>query len=183
LTVPPHALPDLAALATFDERLREVASEPAEVEAALAVARIALDRAEKRDRGWLLGYIGNAERMLGRPFDASHHFRESLELATSSGDARGRAVALIRLAEAQRCAEESAEGERSARAALAVIDADPGLTELRDFALQHLGKCLVELGRRDEAIAVLQEALALREAKEAADLVASSRLALEWARS
>jgi tetratricopeptide (TPR) repeat protein len=34
--------------------------------------------------------------------------------------------------------------------------------DYEDFALQHLGKCLVEMGRVDEAIECLDRALVLR---------------------
>jgi tetratricopeptide (TPR) repeat protein len=177
-------LPDLSTLVVLDERLREVAGDRAAVEDALLRAAIELERADdNRARMRLLGYVGNAERALGRPDRALTAFRESHELATALGDRRGVTVALIRLGEAHRCADELGESERLLREALRGIDANASLIELRDFALQHLGKCLVEQGRSADAVPLLEEALERREAKDAAELVASTEAALEWARS
>lgn len=167
----------------FDERLRQVAADPTRIERALARASTALARTEDdRERVRLLGYIGNAERMLGRHDDAIAHLCESATTAEQRGDRRARAIALIRLGEAYRCSDRLPESERQLRVALTVID-DVPLDGLRDFALQHLGKCLAEAGRTDEAVAALEEARAIREKKGAADLIASTQQALVWARA
>lgn len=167
-------LPDLAPLGRFDGRLREVAADPTAVEAALAAAHVELEAGGDRSR--LLGYVGNALRLLGRHEEAVAAQRESLAAASSS---RAALVARLRLGEALRCAELLHEAEAELRAALAASDAHP---LLRDFALQHLGKTLVDAGRAAEAVSVLAEALALREAKGDDSLVESTRLALERAR-
>ena len=175
-------LPDLAALGMFDGRLREVARDAAAVEEALAAGRRALAEAtEPRDELRLLGYVGNALRLLGRHHEAVAAQGSAVALAVELGDARGIAVARIRLGEALRCADELERAEAELRIALASTRAQPEL-ELTDFALQHLGKTLRDAGRTDEAEAVLTEALALREAKGDPALVESTRLALERAR-
>ncbi len=174
------ALPDLADLGVFDERLRQVAADPARVEQALARASTALAATnDAADRVRLLAYIGNAERMLGRSEDAIAHLRESATTARKHGHQRAHAIALIRIGEAYRRSDRLVESEEQLRAALTIV-ADVPLDGLRDFALQHLGKCLVETGRSDEAVSVLEEALAIREEKGAADLIASTELALAW---
>jgi tetratricopeptide (TPR) repeat protein len=151
------------------------------VETALAAALADLARAvDAGDRSRLLGYVGNAERLLGRHAEAIDHLRESVQ-AAPPGDVRARAVALIRLGEAYRCADRPDEAERCLREALQL--SDDARLDIRDFALQHLGKCLVDAGRHEEATRLLEEALALRRAKGAADLVASTARALEWARA
>jgi uncharacterized protein HemY len=54
----------------------------------------------------------------------------------------------------------------------------PAAQPLLDFALQHLGKVLFEARDYSGARAALREALARRRAAGAADLVASTELAL-----
>jgi len=175
-------LPDLTRFTAFDDRLRSVAVDSTAVEAALTAAMVALARTDDDgERSRLLGYIGNAERLLGRHADAIAHLLESVETA-QPGATRTRAVALIRLGEAYRCADRPAESEKRLREALDVIDADADSNDLRDFALQHLGKSMVDAGRAYEALPLLEEALELRKAKGAPDLVASTALALERAR-
>ena len=59
-------------------------------------------------------------------------------------------------------------------AALALVEAP----ELEDFALQHLGKCLVDAGRAAEGVEQLERALALRLRKGDPALIASTAEAL-----
>lgn len=174
-------LPDLDSLGEFDGRLRAVARDAARVEAALAAARQALAEAvEPREELRLHGYVGNALRLLGRHEEAVAAQRRALALAERLGDGRAVAVTRIRLGEALRCADELEAAETELRAALAETRRAPRLG-LVDFALQHLGKTLLDAGRADEAQPLLAEALALREAKGDAALVDSTRLALEHA--
>lgn len=51
--------------------------------------------------------------------------------------------------------------------------------QLEDFALQHLGKCLVEMGRLAEARDCFEQALTLRIGKGEQGLIASTREALD----
>jgi tetratricopeptide (TPR) repeat protein len=132
-------------------------------------------RLARAEASRLLGYLGNAERVLGRGEAAVAAFSESLRLAQG---ARARTVASIRLGEALRCADRPEEAERVLREALA--GAEPGL---RDFALQHLGKTLLDAGRRDEAAECLREALTLRREKGDEALVASTEAALRLAQA
>lgn len=130
---------------------------------------------DPRERCRLHGYLGNAARLLGRDDEAISELERSRELANELGDARRSTVATIRLAEAHRSADRLELAERLLREAL-------GTGECRDFALQHLGKTLLDAGRRDEAIETLAAALALRRATGDAALVASTEQALALAR-
>ena len=168
-------LPDLDALARFDDRLRAVADDPAAVRRALAEARARIG--DGGDPARLLGYAGNALRLLGEHEEAVAAHREALAAAPAG---RAGLAARIRLGESLRCADDFAGAERELRAALEQAGA---ASPLRHFALQHLGKTLVDAGRREEAATVLAEALALREAKGDAALVESTRAALERAAS
>jgi tetratricopeptide (TPR) repeat protein len=169
-------LPDLDSLAVWDERLRQVAR-PADRGAvaaaaarAEALAAAADDRETKRR---LVAYAGGAYRLLGRGDDAVRCLRAALDLA--AGDARAEVVALVRLGEAERCRDCFAEAEALLRDA---VERARRVGAYEDFALQHLGKCLVDAGTPGEAIPILEQALALR--LEAGDpgLVDSSRRAL-----
>lgn len=181
------ALPDLSALTTFDERLREFATDADAVTAAIEAAEASLATARTHDDDHavrrLLGYLGNGYRILGCPTEAIARLQECFELADASNDARGRTVARIRLGEAYRCCDRLEESEMSLRAALAETHANARLADVRDFALQHLGKCLTDQGRVGEAVTSLEEALSLRKRKRNKNLIASTELALARAKS
>jgi len=173
------ALPDLDALATWDERLRQVArpADAAAVATAAADAEaLATGAGSDEEKRRLLAYAGAAYRMLGRGDDAVRCLRASRELA--AGDLRFELVALIRLGEAERCRDRFGDAEALLRDAVTRAR-DIGAYE--DFALQHLGKCLVDSGAADEAVPVLERALALRLERGDAELVDSGRRALALA--
>jgi tetratricopeptide (TPR) repeat protein len=175
------SLPELERLTVYDERLCGVARDAGAVRNAGAAAAGQLTRARRRgDRGrerWLLGYLGNVARLLGDADAAETRLRESLALAEELGDERSAVVALLRLGDAYRCAGDPAAAEPLLRAAFA--RAEVAGPELRDFALQHLGKTLLALGRTDEARRCLEDARELRRAKGDATLLASTDAALQ----
>lgn len=183
-------LPDLGALVTLDERLREQALSRTAVDAAiaraeraLATARAAGDRAGELRA---LGYLGNACRVSGRPLEATRWLAQAVALARIHRDARAEATNRIRLGEALRYLDRHAEAEAQLRRALAAADAPqapPALRALTSFALQHLGKCLLDQSRTAEAVDVLEHALVLRKAEGDPSLIASTRQALERARA
>jgi tetratricopeptide (TPR) repeat protein len=171
-------LPDLGQLGGWDERLRQVPTDEQAVAGAIELARAELAAtADLREQCRLHGYLGNAARMLGREDEALHELGRSLELAERLRDERARTVAAIRIGEVERCFDRLDEAEATLR------DALEGAPELRHFALQHLGKTLLDLGRTREAVEALQSALELRLAVGDDSLVASTRLALEHARN
>ena len=170
-------LPDLGELGDWDERLRQVPTDGEAVADAIELARAELGATtDLCEQCRLHGYLGNAARLLGREDEALRELRRSLELADRLGDERSRTVAAVRIGEAQRCFDHLDEAEATLR------DALEGAPELRHFALQHLGKTLLDLGRTGEALEALQSALELRLAVGDESLVASTRLALEHAR-
>ncbi|MBD0329460.1 MAG: hypothetical protein ICV64_05080 [Thermoleophilia bacterium] len=174
------ALPDLEALSELDERLRARPTDARAVRDALARAETALAAArrggDRRAEQRLLGYVGNARRLLGHHEAAVADLRESRRLAERLGDQRAAVVALARLGEALRCADRSEEAVRTLRRA--EREAAASAAELRHFALQHLGKALLDAGDDAGARACLGEALALRRARGDAELVASTEAAL-----
>lgn len=166
-------LPDLRPLVRFDEQLREVPVDRAAVERALKAATRALEA--DADDVKLLSYAGNAARILGRADESIALFERAL--AAAAGE---RAIAArIGLGEAYRCADRPAE---------AVAELEQALTESRqagayvDFALQHLGKAVLDAGDPARAAGLLAEALELRRRRGDAALTESSELALARAR-
>jgi HTH-type transcriptional regulator, pleiotropic regulator of extracellular virulence genes len=162
-------LPDLTALARMDERLREVATDTAAVESALAEAERQLAGGEKAA---LHTYAGQAARLLGAHDAAIAHLSRALELEPSP-------QARIRLGEAYRCADRTDD----AIAELSTALTDARGTAYEDFALQHLGKALLDAGRTGDARAALTAALELRRAKGDAALIESTERALASERS
>ena len=160
-------LPDLEALSTEGARLRWVASDREAVERAAAAAERELARGESAR---LLGYLGNAHRLLGRHDEAVAAHERAVELA--DGD-RALAVALTRLGESYRCADRYEDAEASLRRALEL--APP---EVAHYALQHLGKTLLDRGAAGEAAEALDRALAERRAAGDPALIASTERAL-----
>jgi tetratricopeptide (TPR) repeat protein len=145
----------------------------------LLTARDAGDRAERLQ---LLGQIGNDQRALGNLIEAEMFLTEAVALARHLGDTRREAANLIRLATARQYGGQHAEAEAMFRAAVA-LTISGAASDYEDFALQHLGKCLVEMGRVDEAIACFDRALILRWMKADPELIASTEEALAGARS
>jgi tetratricopeptide (TPR) repeat protein len=143
----------------------------------LLEARDAGDRAERLH---LLGQIGNDQRALGNLLEAEMFLTEAAALARTLGDLRREAVNRIRLATARQYSGEHAEAEAIFRDALA-LTLSGDAADYEDIALQHLGKCLVEMGRVDEAIECFDRALVLRWMKADAELIASSEQALHAA--
>jgi tetratricopeptide (TPR) repeat protein len=180
------SLPNLDALTMMDERLRQVPRDNAAFAQALAAgeaeldaARVAADTVRLRKA---LTWSGTARRIARQYERAELELGEALELAQASGDPVQSVGAMIRMAELERCRDDFTRSETMLRVALAVIrkgSAEP----LRDFALQHLGKTLIDAGRPAEAVKVLDEALEIRRGKGDAALVASTQEALDRARA
>jgi tetratricopeptide (TPR) repeat protein len=180
------SLPNLEALSMMDERLRQVPRDNAVFGQALQAGQAELDAARASgDPVRLrkaLTWIGTARR-IARQYDrAERELGEALELAQASGDPAQAVGEMIRLAELERCRDDFTRSETMLRVALAVIRKG-GDARLEDFALQHLGKTLTDAGRAGEAVAVLERALDLRQAKGDQSLIASTEEALTRARA
>lgn len=100
-------------------------------------------------------------------------------LTLTGGDAAAEVAVRVNLGDAYRyggCLDSAAEQYDAA-----LERARANAPALVDLALHHLGKHLIDAGRPAEAIACLQEALALRRQKADATLVASTAAALRLA--
>jgi tetratricopeptide (TPR) repeat protein len=187
-TDPLVGLPDLERLSRYDDRQRQEPADRPAVEGAAAIAAARLDTAQESGNPEavlsLLGYPGNARRLLGRTDEAAALLERAVDTARELGNVRALVANLIRLGEALRYGGQLEAAERHYRAALELVRAEPAaLAGYEDFALQHLGKCRLEQGDAARAIACFEQALALRHAKGAPDLIASTEAALKLARN
>ncbi|MFE0601688.1 tetratricopeptide repeat protein [Streptomyces sp. NPDC058892] len=114
---------------------------------------------------------------LGDYHDARVYLRRALDLATASGNTRAVIATELNLADAYRYTGEAQTADALYRKAL--DGARSKHPELVDFALQHLGKHLMEQGNLVPARAHLQEALRLRIAKGDAELIESTQAAVD----
>lgn len=180
-----YELPDLSGTTVFDERLREVPADRDSFEQAVAQGRELLQRARRHGDPEsilrLLGYLGDACRVLGRLEEAASLLTEAVERSDASGDRRSGTANRLRLAEALKYKGDLDEAEIIFRRVLKDVQ-DPDLVNYRDFALQHLAKCCLEMGNAVEAVTLLEQALILRQQKNNARLIASTELALSHAR-
>ncbi|MFJ5634682.1 tetratricopeptide repeat protein [Streptomyces goshikiensis] len=114
---------------------------------------------------------------LGRHDDARVFLRQALDLAEANGNSRAVIATQLNLGDAYRYGGEAENADAFYRRAL---DGARGQhPELVDFALQHLGKHLMEQGSLMPARAHLQEALRLRTAKGDAGLIESTQAAVD----
>ncbi|MGY4101730.1 phosphotransferase [Nocardia sp. R16R-3T] len=148
----------------FDERLRMMPTDHAQLAARVAAAR-PVDFAEFRK-------IGIELMLLGRYAEALDHLDRALELADS--DYRRMSV-WINLGDVYRYWGDTVTAETLYRRA---VDR-AGDPEVLSFALQHLGQALAEQGRLAEARARLTEALKLRVVEGDTELIESTRTTLD----
>jgi tetratricopeptide (TPR) repeat protein len=171
---------DLLRTTTDDETLRETFDRP---EAArLHVRNLAAYLISVKDvlnRARPLAEIGYCQRILGNLPDASMHLQEALDLiADDPSYRRQRVIYTIRLGHVYHWQERWADAVTQFDIAWRQCVDHPDCHDLRDFVLQHRGK--MHFDRRDYRAAGedFVAALALREKKGAADLIASTRQAL-----
>ncbi|MGH3679376.1 MAG: hypothetical protein ACRDT2_03700 [Natronosporangium sp.] len=139
-------LPDLTSLIAFDDRLRMVPTD----RAALALAVDALREAAGRDRSdspgpAVLRRLGVGLIALGRAEQAIPVLGRAVALAVASADRRAEVAARINLGDGHRYAGDAMAAQEQYGLALEL--ARSSVPELVDFALQHLGKALLEYGR------------------------------------
>lgn len=126
-------------------------------------------------------WTGIGMMVLGYHQDAITFLGQALDLATGTGTGTGNTRAVIatqlNLGDAHRYAGAADTAEALYRQALDAAQKEH--PELVDFALQHLGKHLMERGDLESARAHLWEARRLRQAKNDAGLVESTQAAVD----
>ncbi|MER7759176.1 tetratricopeptide repeat protein [Streptomyces sp. NPDC097619] len=164
-----------------DEHLRMVPTDRDQLTAAVAGMREDLraptaGNDPERTR-MLARWVGIGLVTLGDPGDALAFLRQALDLATAGGNTRAAIATELNLGDAYRYAGHPQTADSLYHRALdAARDQHP---ELLDFALQHLGKHLMEQGDLTAARTHLLEARRLRTAKGEAGLIESTQAALD----
>lgn len=129
-----------------------------------------------------LGYLGEVDRISGRFVESAMVLERALDIATRRGERRMRVATLIRLGELNRCRDRFDAAEALLNQALGA-SADPDCADYLHFALQHLGKTLLDAGRLQDAVETLETALAVRRELGEPSLIASTEQALAVARA
>lgn len=127
----------------------------------------------------LYGIMGNLYRILGQPTRAIGYLECAHRIANEEHDNMKIAVTLIRLGEALKYNEKHQQAMECFDQAIALIHKNK-LENYLDFALQHKGKCLLELKRYEEAEQCLRKALKLRKQKKDAMLIESTDQVLKY---
>jgi tetratricopeptide (TPR) repeat protein len=171
-----------------DRYYREVATDQAGLESAIRIAKKLLYNIERQpyDEGnqkvllFINSYLGNAYRVLDQPEPAIEYLTVAEKLARQIGNPAILSRTLIRLGEAYKYGSQYDKALECFQEVKDLTQCDE-LYFYYDFALQHIGKCLMELGRYDEALEHFHKALALRKQKEKEELIKSTEVALKLA--
>lgn len=120
------------------------------------------DSADDAERARILGRIAERCRFLGEYDAAIAHAQSAIDAASRSENAALIPPNLIRLATAL---QYSGQHELALELLEQVLSLQhrPGSERYVHYALQHMGKCLAEMGRVEEAQGCFERALALRQ--------------------
>jgi tetratricopeptide (TPR) repeat protein len=125
----------------------------------------------------LLGKLSEDCRLAGRYVEALALLTKAVNLAQQLDEKHSEIVNLLRLATTQQYLNQHLIAEPLFREALDKIILY-NETEFEDFALEHLGKCLVEMGQVDDALNCFRRALEIRQKKGDVGLIESTTKAL-----
>jgi tetratricopeptide (TPR) repeat protein len=143
------------------------AAPPKDAETQIDALRHALAQARKgTDEHALidaLGHLGFLLTMTAQEAQAAPLLEEALGLSRRIGDRATEIDGLLALGTARQYLNERELAVRLFHEGLARVE-ESGLRAQENFLLHHLGRCLVELGRIDEARAAFEKALVIRKA-------------------
>lgn len=178
-------LPALSQHTSFDKRLWEVPTDAVVFAHLIWEAEKRLQQANHDDNlaaiFYLHGYLGDACRVMGRLDEAVEHLEKAVELSCKTANKRAEIANRIRLAEARKYRGEYDAAERMLQE-VATETKNGEAVDYHHFALQHWGKCLLDQGKRIEAITVLEKVLAVRESLGNEGWIQSTQMALELAK-
>lgn len=177
----------LAETVYFDEAdyLREKFREPSKVPPFTNIAENHLltlmndDKDHKEEKYSLCGMLGNCYRIVGQPQKAIHYLTLALKIAWEEENSSKKVVTYIRLGEAWKYNDEHEKAMDMFTVAMKIVSENE-LGKYNDFVLQHQGKCLMEMGKWDEAKQCFQEVLEIRKKKAVPSLIESTELSLNW---
>lgn len=166
-----------------NEYLRERTSSPSKLREVIHSAESLLARGvSKEDKYFLYGAIGNLLRIIGDSKEAINYLSLNLKYSIARGDKTREIISLIRLGEALKY-NSNHEIALDKFDKVITLCQESETQSYLDFALQHKGKCLLEVKRVEEAMICFQEAYTIRKQKGNADLLESTDLALRFAQS
>ncbi|MFF3102133.1 tetratricopeptide repeat protein [Viridibacillus arvi] len=138
-----------------------------------------IEQYSKMEQIFLFGNLGNLYRIAGDSKLAVIILEKSFKLAEENGLKKLKIANLIRLGEAFKYAGQYEEALRLFDIAIQTLTPTDDC-DLLDFALQHKGKCLMELDEWELALSHFQEVLCIRYRKENPSLMHSTQLAIQF---
>ena len=169
-----------------NQYLREKSSNPSKLKQVILKGESLLKQVKedsltsKNSKYFLYGTLGNLYRIYGEPKNAIKYLELNLQDSIEEMNYTREIISLIRLGEALKYDNNLEKALEKFNQAL-VKSYETEVNSHLDFALQHKGKCLLELKRGKEAIKCFQEALELRIAKGSCPLINSTVKAIEFA--
>lgn len=137
-------------------------------------------RSNSADHVTHLGRLGDYLRLSpDAREEAIQALQAAVDLALHLGHIKAVAVNRIRLGTALQYAGMHEQAVDEFRQAVAMIESHR-IRRLKDFALQHMGKCLAEMGHYTEAKTCLKQALRLRQRQDNRSLIDSTLRALKF---
>lgn len=163
-----------------NEYLREKTSNPFRLKEIIDIAEnLVASITNEDEKYFLMGTLGNLYRIYGEPQKAVNILTECVFITSNQHNSNREIAALIRLGEAIKYKGNPMKALEIFNEVLEKCKANNNLLYL-DFAIQHKGKCLLELGGIAEAEKCFEEALKLREFKGDISLIESTRQALNF---
>lgn len=126
----------------------------------------------------LYGFLGDIYRILNDQHRALYYLKKTLTL---TNDPSSQIASLIRLGDTFKYLADYTQALACYDHAEQLIK-QAGLGKFYDFLFQHRGKCYLELGRNNDALACFEQALRLRKQQNNASLIASTELAIAFAK-
>nr|WP_289038680.1 tetratricopeptide repeat protein [uncultured Allobacillus sp.] len=165
-----------------DDYLREKARDKKKIQALIDEAEhLFINADDSNERFFLAGTMGNLYRVIGKLNRSIGYLNVSLEIAKEDKDLSKEIIATIRLGESLKYANKH-------KKALALFEqalhaAYENESAYIDFAFQHKGECLMEMGHYEEAMEAFQDALTIRSSKGNQELVESTEQAIMYLES
>ncbi|HLR14252.1 MAG TPA: tetratricopeptide repeat protein [Bacillota bacterium] len=171
----------LPELIYFDENdyLREKTNDPEKIQELIVEAMQLLEESDEENHYFLYGTIGNLLRVSEQPTEAIHYLTLCLDDATEEKDTEREVITLIRLGEAYKYNEQFERAFNCFDKALYVCETHE-IDTYKDFALQHKGKCLMEVEKYAEAKECFLRALEIRTDKKERTLMNSTLQAITF---
>ncbi|GEN46177.1 tetratricopeptide repeat protein [Alkalibacillus haloalkaliphilus] len=162
-----------------DDYLREKVSNSSKVNELIKEAEQMLRTCEiEEDQYFIQGILGNLYRVSELPKRAIHYLKQCYEYAVHHNVMKKEIVTLIRLGEAYKYNSQHKHAIKLFDESISKCKSS-NETHFLDFALQHKGKCLIELRQFDQAEQCLNEAYDLRVLKGNDELLSSTKQALD----